>query len=306
MPYNYEKLISEQLNEFLNTLKLINHRKRTVDTYLSSVSECAQWLHDKLDVSINDASVSNLRAFLVYLHTPVSEGGRGLMPRTVNVYNCAIKKYFAYVVRKELTRWDLPTMRIDHTLPHVPSKEDTATLLMGTANPKHRILLKVTYGCALRLSEAISLRFSDISFSRNVIVIRAENSKNRCEETVELPANLKDALLKYFYTCRKGASPEDWLFPGTKPGTHICKGTAERILQKRITELGWGSRGYTFHSLRHAHALHYYLDGADIYQVQIRLRHNGISATTIYVRLAGKLRERRDIANPFDDPAFKG
>ena len=305
MPYNYEKLISEQFNEFQNALELINHRRSTVDVYLSSVSECAQWLHDQFNISIEDASVSNLRAFLLHLYTPVSEGGRGLMPRTVNVYNCAIKKYFAYVVRKELTRWDLPTMRIDHKLPHVPSRKDTATLIMGTTNPKHRILLMVAYGCALRLGEVVSLRFSDISFSQNVIVIRAENSKNRCEETVDLPANLKDALLKYFYACCRGASPEDWLFPGQKPGTHICKGTAERILHKRIGELGWESRGYTFHSLRHAHALHYYLAGADIYQVQIRLRHNGITATIIYIRLAGKLRERRDIANPFDDPAFK-
>ena len=112
-------------------------------------------------------------------------------------------------------------------------------------------------------------------------------------------------LLDYYCLCMRGAKPDDWLFPGQKAGKHISKGTPGRVIRKRLEELGWASRGYTFHSLRHAHALRYYLSGADIYQVQVRLRHRMVSSTTIYVRLAGRLQERRNIENPFDDPAFK-
>ena len=84
---------------------------------------------------------------------------------------------------------------------------------------------------------------------------------------------------------------------------------SEEILRKvmtRIRELGWESRGYTFHSLRHAHALHYYQAGADLFQVQQRLRHRSITSTLIYVQLDAKLRERRHVENPFDDPAYPG
>lgn len=196
-------------------------------------------------------------------------------------------------------------MRVDNPLPRVPSQKEAATLIMGTRNLKHRLMLAMAYGCALRMTEVITLRFGDISFSRSLVTIRAENSKNRCEETVELPDNLKKIILDYYRRCMRGAKPDDWLFPGQKAGTHISKGTPGRVIRKRLGELGWASRGYTFHSLRHAHALRYYLSGADIYQVQVRLRHRMVSSTTIYVRLAGRLQERRNIENPFDDPAFE-
>lgn len=51
---------------------------------------------------------------------------------------------------------------------------------------------------------------------------------------------------------------------------------------------------------RHAQALHYYQSGADLFQVQQRLRHRTITSTLIYVQLDAKLKERRHIENPFD------
>lgn len=305
MPISNEKLYEEQLREMSDILELINYRPRTVDSYLTSISECCEWLDSTYHISIDDATVQHLRAFLAFLHKPVENGGRGLKPRSVNIYNCAIKRYFQYVLRKELTCRDLPVMKVDNPLPKVPSRKEASTLIMGTRNPKHRLMLAMAYGCALRMTEVISLRFGDISFSKGLVTIRAENSKNRCEETVELPANLRDMLLDYYYRCCRGAKRDDWLFPGQKAGTHVSKGTPWRVLRKRLEELGWLSRGYSFHSLRHAHALHYYLNGADIHQVQVRLRHRSILSTTIYVRLAGRLQERRNIENPFDGPAFK-
>ena len=35
-----------------------------------------------------------------------------------------------------------------------------------------------------------------------------------------------------------------------------------------------------------------------------RLRHRSIDSTLIYVRLDARLKERKHIENPFDDPAF--
>lgn len=306
MPIIYDKIYQEQLQEMSDILELINYRPRTKESYLNNVAECCEWLGSTYHISIDGAAVSHLRAFLAYLHRPIDKGGRGLMPRTINVYNCSIKRFFQFVLKKELTSRDLPVMKVDNPLPKVPSKKEAATLIMGTENPKHRLMLAMAYGCALRMTEVISLRFGDISFSRNLVTVRAENSKNRCEETVVLPSNLRAMLYRYYHDCMKGARQEDWLFPGRRAGTHISKGVPGRVMRRRLEQLGWSSRGYSFHSLRHGHALHYYLAGADIHQVQVRLRHRSISSTTIYVRLAGMLQERRNIENPFDDPAFKG
>ncbi|MCH4034950.1 MAG: hypothetical protein LKE85_13340 [Lachnospiraceae bacterium] len=48
----------------------------------------------------------------------------------------------------------------------------------------------------------------------------------------------------------------------------------------------------------------YYQGGADLFQVQVRLRHRSIASTMIYVQLDGQLQERKNVANPFDGNGF--
>lgn len=303
----YNKFDREDLKEISEILEIINYRPRTIESYLSSLSELSAWLESNHHIALNCVTVPLARSFILFLKHPIEDGGRGLKPRSINIYIAAIRQYFQSVLRITLSYEEFPSMKVDHPLPKVPSKKELITIIMGIKNLKHRAMLALSYGCALRLSEVISLRFGDISIKKKLVTIRAENSKSRFEETVELPENLIPLLKKYWFEYCRSYQPtaEDWLFPGQKAGFHISKGTSDSVLRKRLAELGWSSRGYSFHSLRHAHALHYYLAGADIYQVQVRLRHKTISSTEIYIRLAGKLQERRNIENPFDDPGFK-
>ena len=300
---------TEDLKEFSYILEIINYRPRTVESYFSSICELTVWLESNYNIPLKEITLQQVRAYVAYLKRPVEDGGRGLKPRTINVSIAAIRKYFQSVLRTPLSKADLPSMKVDHTLPNVPTKQELVKIIMGTKNLKHRAILALAYGCALRLNEVITLRCGDISFTNHTVTIRAENSKSRFEEVIELPDNLVAIITEYynnhFLNKHLHLSRQDWLFPGQKAGTHLSKGTPDRVLRSRLEELGWSQRGYSFHSLRHAHALHYYLAGADIYQVQLRLRHKSISSTEIYIRLAGRLQERRNIENPFDDPGFK-
>ena len=306
MKYTKSPLYRTELQDISDVLELINYRPSTIDSYLQSVFECCVWLQNSYDISIDDADVPKLRAFLLHLKRSKEDGGLGYAPSYVNIYNCAIKKYFRFVLRKQLTDDDLPLCKVDHPLPKVPSKKDVMTLILDTKNLKHKAELAVAYGAALRLSEVVTLRFCDISFTDGTVTISEEVSKSRYAGKVELPARLKKILYQYWKECCPFAKPDDWLFPGQKAGTHINKASASKVFKDRLAELGWESRGYTFHSLRHAHALNYYQAGADLFQVQQRLRHRSISSTLIYVQLDAKLRERRHIENPFDDPSYPG
>ena len=304
MKYTQSENFRPQLQSISDVLELINYRSRTIESYLQSISECCEWLEETYQVSLDEASVPQLRSFLLHLKRGKEEGGKGYSPRSVNIYNCALKKYFRFVLRKPLTNDDLPLCKVDHPLPKVPGKKEIFTLILGTKNLKHRAVLAVAYGCALRLIEVVTLRFGDISFTDNTVTVSGDVSKNRHAGKVELPLRLKAILYQYWKTCCQGAKPDDWLFPGQKPGSHLNKGTAAQILKNRLHELGWDSRGYSFHSLRHAQALHYYQAGADLFQVQQRLRHRSITSTLVYVRLDAVLKERKAIANPFDDPSY--
>ena len=305
MKYTESPLYNTELQTMSDFLELINYRPSTIDGYLKSIFECC-WMKEMYGISLNNADVLHLRAFLLHLKRSKADGGKGLAPRSVNVYNCALKKYFRYVLRRPLSNDELPLCRVDHPLPKVPSKKDAMNLIIGTRNLKHKAELAVAYGAALRIGEVSTLRFRDISFTDGIISIPEDVSKSRYAGKVELPERLRKILFAYWKECCHGARPDDWLFPGQKAGTHVSTGTLAKVFMNRIRELGWESRGYTFHSLRHAHALHYYQAGADLFQVQQRLRHRSITSTLIYVQLDAKLRERRHVENPFDDPAYPG
>ena len=300
MKYTQSQKYTSELKQISDVLELINYRRRTIESYLQAIYECCTWLEDTYHIHIDDATVLQLRAFLLYLKRDKKEGGRGYAPRSVNLYTCAIKKYSRFVLRKPLSNDDLPLCRIDIQLPKVPSKPEIRKLIFGTENLKHQAVLAIAYGAALRITETATLRWGDISFSRNTITIREEVSKNRYAGVIELPQHLKHIIFRYLTECGPVAVPSDWVFPGQHKGTHINKNSLSQVLKKRLHELGWEERGYTFHSLRHAHALHYYQAGADLFQVQQRLRHRSISSTLIYVRLDARLKERPHFDNPFD------
>ena len=306
MKYKNSLLYNTELQGIADVLELINYRPRTIDSYLQSIFECCIWLQDTYGISLEDAEVLHLRAFLLHLKRPKEDGGLGYAPRSVNLYNCALKKYFRFVLHRPLSNDDLPLCKVDHPLPKVPSKKDIMTLILGTGNLKHKAELAVAYGAGLRLSEVTTLRFRDISFTDGTVTISEEVSKSRYAGKVELSTRLKKILYQYWKQCCPSAKADDWLFPGQKNDSHIHKASLSQVFKDRCKELGWNDRGYTFHSLRHAQALHYYQAGADLFQVQQRLRHRTITSTLIYVRRDAKLRERRHIENPFDDPAYPG
>lgn len=241
MKYSNSPLYKSELQAISDVLELINYCPRTIDSYLQSVFECCAWLQDTYNISLDDADVPHLRAFLLHLKQAKEDGGLGYAPRSVNIYNCALKKYFRFVLRKPLTNDALPLCKVDHPLPKVPSKKEVMQLILGTKNLKHKAELAVVYDAALRLSEVTALRFRDISFTNGTGTISEEVSKSRYSGKVKLPhpLRLKEILRRYWEACCCGAMPNDWLFPGQKPGSHINKASLAQIFKNRIMELGW-------------------------------------------------------------------
>ena len=151
MKYTQSQLYRNELRNISDVLELINYRPRTIDSYLQSIFECCSWLDTTYGISLNDAQIEHLRSFLLHLKRSKENGGLGYAPRSVNIYNCALKKYFRFVLRRPLSENDLPLCKVDHPLPKVPSKKDVMHLILDTKNLKHQAELAVAYGAALRL-----------------------------------------------------------------------------------------------------------------------------------------------------------
>ena len=218
MKYTESPLYNTELQTMSDFLELINYRPSTIDGYLKSIFECCCWMKEMYGISLNNADVLHLRAFLLHLKRSKADGGKGLAPRSVNVYNCALKKYFRYVLRRPLSNDELPLCRVDHPLPKVPSKKDAMNLIIGTRNLKHKAELAAAYGAALRIGEVSTLRFRDISFTDGIISIPEDVSKSRYAGKVELPERLRKILFAYWKECCHGAK-NAVMVPGLMTGS---------------------------------------------------------------------------------------
>ena len=298
MKYTNSTLFTTELQNISDVLELINYRPRTIISYLQCIFECCSWLQDTYNIPIADADILQLRAFLLHLKRRKEEGGLGYAPRSVNLYNCALKKYFRFVLKKPLSNDDLPLCRVDHPLPKVPSQKEVFRLILGMDNLKHMTELAAAYGAGLRISEVTTLRFRDISFSDGTITISEGSSKSRYAGTIELSTRLKGILYRYWKQCYPDARPDDWLFPGQKPGRHISTQSIYNELIRQYASLGWKERGFNCHTLRHSFGLHLYEAGTDLMTIKEAMGHKSISSTTVYLSLG--IGNGRSVKSPYD------
>ena len=191
------------------------------------------------------------------------------------------------------TDFHVPLPKQPQKLPEILSREEVWRLLAAPPHPRHRLLLTTVYGAGLRVSEAITLRVSDIDADR--MTIRIEAGKGAKDRYVPLAARLLQDLRAYWTTTPPGV----WLFAnrhGTRPLDHTV---AQKIYTMAKLRAGIQKQG-GIHALRHAFATHLLEAGVDLHTVQRLLGHRQISTTMRYFHLSqGRLVGTR---SPLDLP----
>lgn len=135
------------------------------------------------------------------------------------------------------------------------------------------------YGAGLRISEACSLKISDIDSKR--MLIHVHQGKRSKDRYVMLSERLLDVLRTYW----KIARPQGpFMFPGAIPGRPITTGAVQRVLHQVVVH-GHFRKRITAHSLRHGFATHLLETGADIRTIQQLLGHCSIQTTARYTKV---------------------
>jgi site-specific recombinase XerD len=130
----------------------------------------------------------------------------------------------------------------------------------GRAGFEFAMLLRVLYGCGLRLGEALKLIRSDVDFKRGTLLLR--QPKNKKQRIAPMHESLTKMLMQYCVATEIFEQPEAFLFPGTKPDTqlpmHKTRGMFRAVLKSakvfRPAEKA-GQRGQCLHCLRHLFAV---------------------------------------------------
>lgn len=207
------------------------------------------------------------------------------------------------------------------------------TRVLALTEGTRSLMLRLTYGCGLRLMEIVRLRVKDIDLERGVVTIRgAKGDKDR---TLPLPVSLVPELGAHLQRVRalwegdtaRGLPPvalpgtlerkypragAEWPWFWVFPGSHLSRDPRSGIVRRHhihedglsahlkaaVTRAGIAKR-VTMHVLRHSYATHQLERGVPLHRLKDLLGHNDISTTEIYLHVLP--RELTASGSPLDD-----
>jgi integrase len=160
-------------------------------------------------------------------------------------------------------------------------------------------ILRVQYGCGLRISETLGLRMKDVDFSARVLhVINAKNNKDR-----DIPVSESVATYMKWYSrkVRPAYAPEDYFFKSRRGTGHYEKTAVNHYFRDILFDCGIkhggkGDGGPHLHNLRHTfcvHSLESMLRSGISHQTALPLLmtylgHSTLSATGRYLKLTAE------------------
>lgn len=245
----------------------------------------------------------------------------------------AVVFLFRYALEKPLGELgDWSKAKIPRRLPVWLTVSETRRVL-DLAEGTHALMLRLTYGCGLRLMEVVRLRVKDIDLERGLVTIRgAKGDKDR---VLPLPVSLVPQLGAHLQRVRalwegdaaRGLPPVHlpnglerkypsagrewswfWAFPGRNLSRDPRSGVTRRHhahedglskhLKATVRRAGIAKR-VTMHVLRHSYATHQLERGVPIHRLKDLLGHNDISTTEIYLHVLPK--DLAAAGSPLDD-----
>ena len=275
------------LNQFYTDLLLVKRdSKQTAVTYKISAEEFLDWLTTER-IKLKDVSVQNLLYYLIKRQTD------GCSELTIAKDISGIRALGDYLVRKGM--WEenvalaLDKPKAAKHLPKVLSVEQIDALLgsIDTSTPSGKrddALFELIYSCGLRISEACTLKVSNVHLEEKLILVRGKGDKERI---VPFGERALEKILVYMNEVRpalvKGRNVAE-LFVNYRGEPISRKG-----VWKRFQELeALSGVEAKVHTLRHSFATHLLSGGADLRSVQELLGHSDLSTTTIYTHVTDR------------------
>ncbi|HEX5278546.1 MAG TPA: tyrosine recombinase XerC [Micropepsaceae bacterium] len=281
-------------------LAVLRHQRRlsphTLRTYGDDASRFVEFLSGHIGGpvtagALNSLRPADIRAFLTLLRAD------GLGPRGVQRAVAALRSFFRHLERSGIASsaavQAVRSPKMPHTLPRPLSERDALRVMTEAGDNRRKwiaarntALITLLYGTGLRISEALSLRRSDVPLADRITVI----GKGRKERVVPVIDAVRDATAAYVRVCPFDPGKNGPLFLSIKAAAMTPR-EAQRIMQDLRSRLGLSPTA-TPHALRHSFATHLLQNGGDLRAVQELLGHASLSTTQKYT----EVEERRVMA----------
>ena len=273
------RTIEGAINAFIESVRGKSPSDHTHVSYASDLRQFAEYLETQGIVALDDVDASALRAYLRFM------SGWGFAKATVARKLSSLRSFFAFLKKRGILRRDPargirgPSTR--RSLPRALSEEAIHRLFDAAQSTKTELrdtaVLELLYGCGLRVSELVGLKWEDVDLEERWLIIMGKGSKER-----RLPFGncAKRALL----ALRKGMDHGGpYVFDG-RQGKSLTVRTVHRVVTG-LAALA-GLEGVTPHTLRHSCATHLLEHGASLKFVQEFLGHESLGTTQIYLTVS--------------------
>ena len=280
-------LLKDAIQDYIHTIEVVENKSRqTVLSYKNDLKQYEQYLVTHQLDEIEKIYVQDILAF-------VEEQKQTKKASSINHMITTIRMFHHYLTATYPSIPD-PTLHLhflkqDKKLPLYFNVNDITKLLDSFSNSDqdilHKALLEVLYGCGLRVSELVSLSFSNLHLSQGYLKVIGKGNKERL---VPMHQRSIEALQVYLDHVRG-----QWEKHKTNVvfinslGHTITRQYVHQLIKTKLRELGLNEQ-LSAHSFRHSFASHLLDGGADLRVVQELLGHSDIATTQIYTHIQNK------------------
>lgn len=255
----------------IEDMRIRNFAATTERSYIHYVAEFAKYFNR----SPQELDLEAVRQYQLYLTQE-----RKLSPQSINTFVSAVQFLYLTTLEMPWEKCDFPRARLDQKLPVVLAPDEIQYFLNHIPGIKHRAVLLTCYGAGLRISEAVSLKLSDIDSKR--MLIRVEHGKGGKDRYAMLAPGLLEILRAYWRILRPSGP---WLFSSWRPHLHFSAGAVQTACREAWQRSGLAKR-VTPHVLRHSFATHLLENGTDTRVIQVLLGHSRIDTTARYTAVS--------------------
>ena len=271
--------LQELLGKIEDELKLRNYSRETIKSYLTCLGD--YFRHIKTVKKEPDTAM--IKKYLL------EKQDREQSPQTINLHLNAIKYFYREIFKSEAAI-PLKFSKTSKKLPVVLSRQEIEKMINSIENKKHKLLIALSYGAGLRVSEVINLRIRDLDFDETTIHIK--EAKGKKDRITVFPEKIGNDLEKLIF----GKAGKDLVFESERGGK-LTERTAQKVFENALNKTNIKKEA-TFHSLRHSFATHLLENGVDVRYVQELLGHANIRTTQIYTKVTNPM--LKNIKSPLE------
>ena len=308
-----------------NEIKVRHYSPKTLKSYSIWVRQLQYFSKSKDTALLSTTDVKNFLTFLA-VKRKVSASSQN------QAFN-ALLFFFRHVLNREFGKIDgVVRAKRKQYIPVVLSREEIDTIMANLKYP-YDLVVKLLYGCGLRLFECLNLRIQSFNFDFRILTIH--DGKGKKDRTVPLPqiimpdikehlekvkvlhdkdldegyagAFMFDLIEKKYKNCAREFVWQ-WFFPAKTltfvPETseyrryHLHERHVQKAIKRAVNKAKICKRA-TAHTFRHSFASHLLQANYDIRTIQELLGHSDVRTTMIYTHTI-KSQTTKEAKSPLD------